>query len=67
MEKRRNATYTLDEAARLTGYSSERLQHAIDRGDLGTISGKDETRIGGVELERWWHALEGQDRNLFGD
>jgi hypothetical protein len=47
-QKTRHTTYTLDEVAQLTGYDQERLRQAIDRDDLGTVSG--------IELERWWHS-----------
>lgn len=65
MDTTRQTTYSLDEVAKLTGYDHERLRRAIDQGDLGTVSGTEELRISGVELERWWHALEGNDGSLF--
>ena len=65
MKRTRHATYTLDEVAELTGYDHEQLRSAIEQGNLGTISGTEELRISGVELERWWHALEGNDQPLF--
>jgi hypothetical protein len=55
-QKTRHTTYTLDEVAQLTGYDQERLRQAIDRDDLGTVSGMEELHISGIELERWWHS-----------
>lgn len=67
MRRRRKKTYTLEEAAQLTGYAQVTLRRAIEAGDLVALnSGQgNERRISGVELERWWRGLEGEDAKLF--
>ena len=67
MKDQRYTTYNLEEAAQLTGYAQVTLRRAIDEGELA-VTEKDqggEIRISGVELERWWHGVEGQDASLF--
>lgn len=66
MIRRRKTTYTLEEAAQLTGYAQATLRRAIEAGDLVALSNREnERRISGVELERWWRGLEGRDAKLF--
>lgn len=69
MKRRRYTSYTLEEAAQLTGYAQPTLRRAIRAGDLVFTGGSrdDERRISGVELERWWHSVEGGNADLFPD
>lgn len=69
MKKARNTTYTLDEAAELTERSRDELQQAIDAGDLTIAETGEhgEVYITGVEIERWYRGLEGEDNDLFAE
>lgn len=61
------SAYTVEEIAEMTGYSTERLQRAIEAGNLALTqtSDSEEQRVTKVELERWWHGVEQNDELLF--
>lgn len=58
----RKTTYTVKEAAALTGYSEQTIRRAIDADELKAAGGGKRgavLRISGVELERWWRDVKG--------
>lgn len=65
MERSRQVTYSLEEAAQVTGYAQVTLRRAIRRGKLTPIGSDGERRISRVELERWYRSLEEDHRHLF--
>ena len=59
-------TYSMSEAAELTGYSTRTLRRAIDAGDLlACRQSSGSIRISRAELAKWWRLRGGGD--LFGD
>lgn len=63
MDKTRKSLFDIDQAAKLTGYSRERLHGAVDSGTLSTTEEAEEgggVRISGIELERWMSTIEGK-------
>lgn len=60
-------TYTVKEAAIITGYSTESIRRNIRHGQLKAASGGrgDPYKISRTELGRWWKGRGGGE--LFGD